>query len=1067
MKNGVWPGDPRHGMTLSMIKEDVANLHDNLMLVERFLDYLLQRGLFPAKTGAFSEEEDDSGFNLCCGSFTTFGTMTTMAEKATSIDRHVQRRVTVTRNKMLTVATGKHKFMFPLYRELHFSVIVITYDSELEDPWVAVECYDSMGGNPRRTRNTRIKNSSTFGLFLDTFCSYWNKMVWYTKREKRTAVLKHLLTKAVMLSCPQQDNGIDCGLFSVVVILHLLQNFAISATSFSQEDISGMRSDIVAACDDATFASDPTRDPMSFLSCDLVCQRFPLLCHSDDTDDDDTEDDSSVEWVETSNAAVQEVSDEDTDVEVLFAEVVKEIFSEEEDQQALQHKKDGYEQQEHKTSNNESYKLEALSRKGQPKTTGLPLDRFESNDSIVHSNVKQAFVGDTKPLAANKEAQLHSNKLHYKLEKASIPAATVGLGAAATVDDFKIKPFHDDTILSILDSYSDENGDFATFDQIDAAVREYEETSGICLGIVRSAVGKFRLLGCKEHVGCVFRLRFRCRERDNTIQLKTYHLQHTGTRRGPRAKGGRRWKKRTRGLMKDVVARVLATKSEPPVPADIIKTAATMCGEDIKYFPAWRKLQKEGHLSRSKAAKAFQLIPPYLQQFKKLNLGSTTDVMVDEQKRVLRLFVCPGLVDGMIKCLRPVVSLDSAHLKSVFKGGIQIYSGLTAADEIYIYAFAIVSENESFDSWDYSNELFAAACPNLQLDNVDTLEGYSNQTSRPTPTKYHDVVFVCDRDKGLAKSLDKTFPNNHSTSCSHHILMNTKQKYGAVASKNVIAISKAFGTRQEEHLFRAVHAASPPACSYLVKIPPQLWRSSEWLQDTDLPPRFGITTSNTSECVNSMINAYRSEGWMELLEALLHHMTHMISENRQKYKDKNPEDVVPKIQQILKKRWHDSADMTVCEIEADHLEYKVSEERMSDDANNPIPCKTIHHSVFPETKCCSCGKWQDNKYPCRHAVTYFRKWLEKDLGWILRYEVHYYYKYKSLQELYKRNIFPVIVDQIRYDNESKPPPVRVAAGRPKKKRYRNRTKFIDQSESPIVCSKCGERGHNRRTCGKK
>ena len=177
MKNGVWPGDPRHGMALSMIKEDVANLRDNRMLVERFLDYLLQRGLFPAKSGAFSEEEDDSGFNLCCGSFTTFGTMTTMAEKATSIDRHVQRQITVMRKKMLTVATGKHKFVFPQYAKLHFSVIVITYDSELEDPWVAVESYNSLSSNPRTTRNTRIQKSSAFGLFLDNFCSYWNKFV--------------------------------------------------------------------------------------------------------------------------------------------------------------------------------------------------------------------------------------------------------------------------------------------------------------------------------------------------------------------------------------------------------------------------------------------------------------------------------------------------------------------------------------------------------------------------------------------------------------------------------------------------------------------------------------------------------------------------------------------------------------------------------------------------------------------------------------------------------------------------------------------------------------------------
>ena len=106
-----------------------------------------------------------------------------------------------------------------------------------------------------------------------------------------------------------------------------------------------------------------------------------------------------------------------------------------------------------------------------------------------------------------------------------------------------------------------------------------------------------------------------------------------------------------------------------------------------------------------------------------------------------------------------------------------------------------------------------------------------------------------------------------------------KQKFGGIASKNVISIAKAFGTRQEEHLFREVDSISPPACKYLMPIDPKKWRSSEWLQDTDLPPRFGITTSNSSEFVNRMIDAYRNEGYMELIEGLLDHITQMISRN--------------------------------------------------------------------------------------------------------------------------------------------------------------------------------------------
>ena len=87
-------------------------------------------------------------------------------------------------------------------------------------------------------------------------------------------------------------------------------------------------------------------------------------------------------------------------------------------------------------------------------------------------------------MACDKDAQFHSNKLQHKQQEAAIAAATVGPGAVAMVDDSKIIPFTVNTILNILDTYNDDNGDFESFEAIDAAIREYEETSGISLGIV-------------------------------------------------------------------------------------------------------------------------------------------------------------------------------------------------------------------------------------------------------------------------------------------------------------------------------------------------------------------------------------------------------------------------------------------------------------------------------------------------------------------------------------------------------------------------------------------------------
>ena len=197
----------------------------------------------------------------------------------------------------------------------------------------------------------------------------------------------------------------------------------------------------------------------------------------------------------------------------------------------------------------------------------------------------------------------------------------------------------------------------------------------------------------------------------------------------------------------------------------------------------------------------------------------------------------------------------------------------------------------------------------------------------------------------------------------------------------------------------------------------------------------------------------------------------MISDNRQKYKDKDPKKVVPKVHKILKKRWDASASMSVCEIEADNKVFKVTKQYAPSNSQNAMELstgtKSIHHVVSPDTSCCTCGKWQDDKYPCRHAVAYFRRWMEQDMSWILEKKVNYYYKFRSLHDLYKKNIFPVILDEIRYDKKSKPPPIRVSTGRPKKKRCRRQSQFIDSAESPIVCQKCGERGHNSRTCNKK
>ena len=135
------------------------------------------------------------------------------------------------------------------------------------------------------------------------------------------------------------------------------------------------------------------------------------------------------------------------------------------------------------------------------------------------------------------------------------------------------------------------------------------------------------------------------------------------------------------------------------------------------------------------------------------------------------------------------------------------------------------------------------------------------------------------------------------------------------------------------------------------------------------------------------------------MEGCVNSMASRISTNRQKYKGMEKATVVPLVHQILHKRWQESASMTVIELEEGEGEFMVSEQYSNDhnEANNQLEqndtstqdtASTALRSVVLHAECrnivkpqqnhCTCGKWQEHCYPCRHGIAYFRYWEERD-----------------------------------------------------------------------------------------
>ena len=166
--------------------------------------------------------------------------------------------------------------------------------------------------------------------------------------------------------------------------------------------------------------------------------------------------------------------------------------------------------------------------------------------------------------------------------------------------------------------------------------------------------------------------------------------------------------------------------------------------------------------------------------------------------------------------------------------------------------------------------------------------------------------------------------------------------------------------------------------------------------------------------------------------------------------------------------------MTVDELEVGCGDFKVVEPISIVDENGDDNVQRMARSygdpdrvlvVKPYLEWCSCGVWQDFLYPCRHACAVFRKWQEKEFSYVLRSLVHPFYTFEFVHNTFKKNVFPVCLETTVYDGETKEPNLpKRQSGRPRTKRIRKCSKFIESEDSPVKCSICGRRGHNRRTC---
>jgi len=933
----------------------------------------------------------------------------------------------------------------------HYNTIDVAFDATSDDIFQHVRVYDSLrplrkttrANNNNNNNADQVAKSSSAGeflrllqTFLVRFCFFDNDDVVKKLKSDPTYILKNAVNK----DSPQQTNVWDCGLFSLGVALHLVNGIEINRDIFAPHHISTFRTVLYAEYQNRMTTTTGRRRASSsggvrlrgfdgrFIYSffpQLEALSHPLRLVSSTAQHripeaveevvGAVEEEAAIANETVADAAVEEEEDvHDAAVEEDVDDAVEEEEEEEEEQQ---------EEDVVDAADAEEAVDEAVLAADETNKASVVDDRDNEDEdfNIVAEDDGDNEDEDFNVVAEDDDADNGgggSDDEDDEEDEEPGDKKVAGIVVETGCPDHYflsifMPPLIDTEEVDYTKAMQQEEYDTVHYDDMNvvfALIEQYEDMSGIRLAI-RSSMKGGKVYCCTSHENCSFRVkfgRFRSTTKRPMIGLglkpKYSNFIHCGAVL-PEKPSGRAGKRRIKGKLENVIRVASDVKSLPLTAMDVRKGAVSLEQVDVNYQQSYSVLARSKRETNRLGKKSFETIVPYLQEFSKINPGTAAIHECNEANQLLRLFVCPGMMLHTLRFVRPVMSLDAAHMKTTGGGGtLYMASVKSASNDLYPVALSLMVANENKDGWVWFLESLQACLPIIDHPHPKESVGYKRFT------------FMSDRQKGLVEALKQVFPNNHSCHCAVHIQRNVETNFSKRAARDIVRLAKTFSVREAEGILEKMH--NKEARKYVEGIDPNTWMSTAWLSDETLPPRFGIVTSNMSESLNSMFDQARDLPWKSCLHTMLTKMVERIYNLSVKYSTK--EGVVDEVVSILKDYWQNCAGMSVVEVDGNrHLFTVIVTARGLVDT-------TTAFNLNPTNKACDCGKWQDLGYPCIHGVTVFKK-------------------------------------QLGYDFD------RLLQGRQKKKRAQKRSRSVTTPEGKAdtinrKCSRCGRLGHNVRTC---
>ena len=226
--------DPVRGPPLHLPRKAVKDLNGPEFLTTTLIDYIL-RQVMPK----------DLPDHVLIGTSDSFEYFKTYNRNSVNSPILEEREKAQTLRRKFQVYNQRHyRFLAVNCHQGHFFVISVDFDldeGEGAPPIYDVRVFDSI----RRSARTVEKPSSTThaGRFLMAFQEFLVKFVGFATRHTNFLLQnpEYILKDAVYVTCPQQENFYDCGLFAVGTLLHLVDDHSIVRAAFDQRDITNLR----------------------------------------------------------------------------------------------------------------------------------------------------------------------------------------------------------------------------------------------------------------------------------------------------------------------------------------------------------------------------------------------------------------------------------------------------------------------------------------------------------------------------------------------------------------------------------------------------------------------------------------------------------------------------------------------------------------------------------------------------------------------------------------------------------------------------------------------------------